>query len=275
MTRAVAQPSHVRRWLHDQLEAYIPGRRGLSAINWVLVALILLSIALFTADPEREVVVETITLTNWINMLLLGAFGLEFVARLWVAGVNARYRGVRGMLRYLRDRWFMVAVDFLAFAPELACILAGLPAPAWLRTLRVVRLFKMARYFVAFTLLANALKTSLQPLLAAVSIAVITWYLAAVALYFAEHEAQPEAFASIGDAMWWSVITLTTVGYGDIIPITTPGRIIAGFVAVLGLGTVALPSGIIAASFMHQLRQGEGKRIPTLTGSDHDAMNDG
>ena len=141
--------------------------------------------------------------------------------------------------------------------------------------LRVVRLFKMARYFVAFPLLANALKTSLQPLLAAVTIAVITWYLAAVALYFAEHEAQPEAFATIGDAMWWSVITLTTVGYGDITPITTPGRIIAGFVAVLGLGTVALPSGIIAASFMHQLRQGDSKRIPTPTGSDHDAMNDG
>jgi len=259
-----------QRVLYKQLE----GRgRGLSATNWVLVVLILLSIALFTADPERPIVVDDHGTIGWINMIVLWAFAVEFVARAWVAGADPRYVGCAGRLRWLRDDWFMIIVDLLAFMPELIFVLSGLPPPAWLRTLRVVRLFKMARYFSAFALVLAALRTSAQPLLAAVTAAVITWYLAAVALFLAEHDAQPEVFATIGDAMWWSVITLTTVGYGDIIPITTPGRIIAGFVAVLGLGTVALPSGIIAGSFMHQLRRREGLKDPE--GEAEKGMSDG
>lgn len=258
--------------LYHQLEGHEPGRYGLSPVNWILVLLILLSIALYTADPERPITRDATGTIGWINIIVLWAFAAEFVARIWVAGNDPRYTGILGRLRWLRANWFMALVDLLAFAPELIFVLSGLPPPAWLRTLRVVRLFKMARYFTAFSLILAALRTSLQPLLAAITAAVITWYLAAVALFLAEHEAQPEKFATIGDAMWWSVITLTTVGYGDMIPITTPGRIIAGFVAVLGLGTVALPSGIIAGSFMHQLRRREGK--DPAAGTDGDTMTD-
>ena len=264
--------ARVQNALYHQLEGRGRGRYGLSVTNWGLVVLILMSIALYTADPERPILADATGTTGWINMVVLWAFAAEFVARLWVAGNDPRYTGVMGRLRWLRASWFMVLIDFLAFGPELAFVLAGLPPPAWLRTLRVVRLFKMARYFTAFSLILAALRTSLQPLLAAITAAVITWYLAAVALFLAEHDAQPEVFATIGDSMWWSVITLTTVGYGDMIPITTPGRIIAGFVAVLGLGTVALPSGIIAGSFMHQLRRREGK--DAKAGTDGDTMSD-
>lgn len=253
---------HLARWqrvLHRELDGPARGHMGLSAVNWLLVSLIMLSIALYTINPERELEIETPTVTWWINRIVIGAFAVEFVARLWAAGAMAPYAGLRGRLAYLRANWFMMLVDLLAFLPELVFVAAGLPPPAWLRTLRVVRLFKLARYFQAFTLIVDALRTSVQPLLAALFAAALIWYLAGVAFFLAEHQAQPEKIANIGDAMWLSVMTLASVGYGDVYPVTVAGRIIAGLVAVLGLGTVALPSGIIAGSFMHRLREREGK----------------
>jgi len=248
-----------QRALHRELDEPARGRWGLSAVNWLLVSLIMLSIALYTINPERELEIETPTITWWINRIVIGAFAVEFLARLWAAGSQQQFSGLRGRAVYVRTHWFMVLVDLLAFLPEMAFVAAGLPPPSWLRTLRVVRLFKLARYFQAFSLIVDALKTSVQPLLAALFAAALVWYLAGVAFFLAEHAAQPEKMANIGDAMWLSVMTLASVGYGDVYPVTVAGRIIAGFVAVLGLGTVALPSGIIAGAFMHRLREREQK----------------
>lgn len=247
-------PGRFQHWLYEQLETHIPGQRSLSLVNWLLVVLIMLSIALFTLDPERDVTIGTLTVNRWIHTTILTLFALEFAGRLWVASVRPRYRGLGGRLRWLRDNWFMAIVDVLAFLPELIFLVFGLPSQSWLRTLRVVRLFKMARYFSALSLVVDLIRTAGQPLLAALSAASIAWYLAAVAMFFAEHEAQPKEFGTIGDAMWWSLITLTTVGYGDVVPETTLGRIVAGIVAVIGIGTVALPRSILAGAFMHQLR---------------------
>lgn len=250
---------HAQRWLYRQLEE--PGRsRGLSPLNWLLVALILLSIALYTMNPEHDLDVGRTDVSWWVNRIVVFVFAVEFVARLWAAGADPRYRGPAGRLAWLRAAWFMVIVDLVAFAPELLFVLLGLPPPAWLRSLRVFRLFKLARYFQAFALIVDALRMSLQPLLAAIFAAALVWYLAGVALFLAERDAQPEVFTNIGDAMWLAIVTLATVGYGDIVPVTTAGRIIAGIVAVLGLGTVALPSGIIAGAFMQQIREREKRR---------------
>jgi voltage-gated potassium channel len=262
-----------QRALHRELDEPGRGRLGLSGINWFLVSLIMLSIALYTINPEHELEIETPTVTWWINRIVIGAFAVEFVARFWAAGSMPQYAGLRGRFAYVRANWFMITVDLLAFLPELVYVAAGLPPPAWLRTLRVVRLFKLARYFQAFTLIVDALKTSVQPLLAALFAAALIWYLAGVAFFLAEHDAQPEKMATIGDAMWLSVMTLASVGYGDVYPVTTAGRIIAGLVAVLGLGTVALPSGIIAGAFMHRLREREKK--PTGIATETERHGDG
>jgi voltage-gated potassium channel len=141
----------------------------------------------------------------------------------------------------------------------------GLSPPSLLRALRVARLLKMTRYFPAFKLVLDALRSCVNELLAALAVAVMLWYFASVLLYLAESEAQPDGFGSITRAMWWSVVTLTTVGYGDVYPVTALGKIFAGFIAVLGIGAVAMPSGILAGTFMEKLR--DRNRVPNNNGA--------
>ncbi|MEZ5788934.1 MAG: ion transporter [Xanthobacteraceae bacterium] len=149
----------------------------------------------------------------------------------------------------------MVLVDFLAFAPELIFIMIGANPPTWMRSLRVFRLAKMVRYIPAVELVTRALRACIQELLVALSLSVVLWYLASVVLYLTESGSQPDQFGSITRTMWWSVVTLTTVGYGDVYPITVFGKIAAGLIAVLGVGTVALPSGIMAGAFIEEFRE--------------------
>ena len=243
----------LRRFIYEQLEGERPARKGLSPTNWALLFLILVSLVLYTAETEREIDFDR-GVYRVLNSVVLIAFGTEFVLRLYAAGTEESFRGWRGLMRYIKANWILVTVDFMAFAPELLLFTVGVDAPEWLRALRVARLFKMARYFPAFKLVIDALRSCAQELLAALAVAVLLWYVASVALYLAERSAQPEQFGSITRAMWWSIVTLTTVGYGDSYPVTVAGKILAGFIAILGVGAVAMPSGILAGSFMDKLR---------------------
>lgn len=258
----------LRQRLHAQLATDLPGKRRLSLINWLLVGLILFSLATYTFETERRFAGADTAFLRWFNFAILLVFGAEFALRLWTAGIEKRFAGRPGLILYIKDRWFLLAVDFLAFAPELIFLIFGLGSPGWLRSLRVFRLFKMARYFSGFSLVAASLRACYRELLVAFGLSVILWYLASVALYFAEQEAQPDWFGSIPRAMWWSVITLTTVGYGDVYPVSIAGRIAAGIVAVIGLGTVALPSGILAAAFLDQYRERRKRKDAERDGED-------
>lgn len=247
-------------FLRHQLDTEGARTKGLSATNWALVFLILASLVLYTAGTEEEMHSGTTGIFGVLDTFILVIFGVEFVLRLLVSGPADHKPSWKDTVSYVRHHRLMVVVDFLAFAPELLFILMGWGSPGWLRSLRVFRLFKMARYFPAFTLVVNALKSCIQELLVAVSLSAILWYLASVALYLAEGAEQPDKFGSITRAMWWSVVTLTTVGYGDVYPVTVMGRIAAGVFALVGVGTVALPSGIIAAAFIQEFRERKAAR---------------
>lgn len=246
----------LRRKVYSQLETEAREQKGLSVTNWLLVFLILSSIVLYTAETEREIPFIEAGIYWWVNIVILTVFAVEFFLRLWSVGVDGRFNGWRGLWTYVRSHWVMVSVDFLAFAPELFIVLViGANPPSWLRSLRGLRLMKMARYHRAFALVWDALRSCYQELLVALSLSAMLWYIAALFLYLTEGTAQPEAFGSITRSMWWSVVTLTTVGYGDVVPETVFGQIAAGIVAVVGVGTVALPSGIIAGAFLDKLRE--------------------
>jgi voltage-gated potassium channel len=255
----------LRLSIYQQLEAERPKKQGLSPINWAILFLILFSLALYTAETERAIQFEEGGIFWFLNVLVLILFGAEFVLRLCSVGVDERFRGWSGLGNYIRSNWLLVTVDFLAFAPELFLLAIGLSPPSLLRALRVARLLKMTRYFPAFKLVLDALRSCVNELLAALAVAVMLWYFASVLLYLAESEAQPDGFGSITRAMWWSVVTLTTVGYGDVYPVTALGKIFAGFIAVLGIGAVAMPSGILAGTFMEKLR--DRNRVPTNNGA--------
>lgn len=251
----------IRRVVYDQLTTEPGGRRGLSVANKGLVLVILLSIALYTLETEVAFRTGQGGVFVSFNNVFLWIFAAEFVLRLWSAGAGARFGGWGGLWMYVKSNYFMLAVDFIAFGPELLWLLFVPSPPSFLRSLRVIRLLKIARYFPAFRLVLEALRSCYRELLVALSLSGALWYLSSVVLYACEGEAQPEKFGSIVRAMWWGVATLTTVGYGDVYPETAIGKVAAGLFAVVGIGTVALPSGILAGAFIEQYRA----RRPTRT----------
>ena len=235
-------------------------RSGLSLTNAFIVALVVLSF-LFLAletEPTLQAVPEWRLAFHVFNIAVIGIFAVEYIARVWCAGIDPQYRGLQGRLRYMMQ--FYSIADLIAFLPELVLMALGSGQTLlMLRVLRLARLIKIARFIPAFEALGAAVRRASSLLLTSLALAITLVYVAAVLLYYVEGVggAQQEAFASIPRAIWWSVATLTTVGYGDVYPITPLGRFCAGLIALAGIGVVALPAGVFASAFSDELRERE------------------
>lgn len=160
-------------------------------------------------------------------------------------------------IAYAKDRRayifsFWGIVDFLAVVPSLLIPGADLKALRAIRLLRLIRLLKLARTSAAMRRLGRAVGKVKPEFAIFVVLALIIFYVAAVGIYTFEHEAQPDAFPSIPASMWWAAATLTTVGYGDVYPITAGGRIFTILVLLVGLGLVAVPTGLLAAALQDE-----------------------
>ncbi|MEQ1489080.1 MAG: ion transporter [Terricaulis sp.] len=245
--------STVKAYVHDWLE---PDDGAINFFSGLIIFLVLLSLgslALETEllEPDTQVDMSILPLVQSINVAIVWIFAIEFALRFWSEGENAAHKGV--LIQPV------TIADVLAFAPELVAMLffpnySGALFPA-LRALRLFRLFKLARYIPAFAIVGAAVKRAWAPLMAALCVAGAQLYIAAMMLYLIEGNSKPEAFGSIARAMWWAVVTLTTVGYGDVYPETAWGRVAAGLVALAGVGIVALPTGILASSFAEEFRE--------------------
>jgi voltage-gated potassium channel len=182
-------------------------------------------------------------------------FTVEYVLRLWscVESADARFRApVRGRLRYAVTP--MMLVDLVAILPFYLSAWVGIDL-LFLRVFRLFRIFKLTRYSPAMGLLTTVLRREARTFGAAMFILGIILVFAASGIYLVEHESQPEAFGSIPAAMWWAVATLTTVGYGDVTPVTPLGKLFGASVTIVGVGMVALPAGILASAFSDELRK--------------------
>ena len=254
-----------RAYIHDWLEPDNIG--GFNAVTFSVVTLVLMSLAALAIETEavRPDTPLSATTLNWvlkINALIVIVFAIEFALRFWSEGENPRHRGLMGRVRFMLSP--MGITDFMAFAPELF-VMVFLPhvVGPWLaalRALRLFRLFKLARYVPAFAIVGNAVRRAGAPLVAAGCVAAAQVYVAALLLYFIEGDTKPAAFGSVTRALWWAVVTLTTVGYGDVYPDTVLGRFAAALVALAGIGIVAMPTGILASSFAEEFREHSEKR---------------
>lgn len=249
-----------KAYVHDWLEPDQPG--GINFFSATIILLVIVS--LFSLALETEAARVDTTLEPWvrgivaqINLIVVWVFAAEFALRFWSEGENPAHKGVVGRLRFLARP--ITIADVLAFLPELIVILFyPQAAGGWLaalRALRLFRLFKLARYVPAFAIVGSAVKRAWAPLLAALCVAAAQLYIAAMMLYFIEGEAKPQAFGSIIRSLWWAIVTLTTVGYGDVYPETAWGRVAAGIVALAGIGIVAMPTGILASAFAEEFRE--------------------
>jgi len=190
----------------------------------------------------------------WFEIFSVAVFTVEYLLRIWscVEHPNNQYsRAVIGRLRFAVTP--MAVVDLLAILPFYLGMLLSIDL-RFLRALRLVRIFKLTRYSTSMALLLKVLRDEAQSFGAAFFILIIIMIFASSGIYLFEHKTQPEAFRNIPQAVWWSVATLTTVGYGDVIPITAGGKIFGIVIMIIGIGMVALPAGILASAFSEQMR---------------------
>lgn len=238
----------VKRKLHLQLEPGARAKRGLSATNWLLVIAIIVATVVAIAQTEPLIASGRERLFDIVNLLFGLLFLAEYVARLWVCTEDDRYRGVMGRLRYAVTPGSLL--DLGVVVVSLAPMIVGSLFPLrLLRLFAIVRFAKLGRFSTAMKHLAGAVIERRYELMLTVLIALTLIILGAAAMWVAEGDDQPEKFGSIPRAMWWAAITLTTIGYGDVYPITVAGKIIAIMVAVAGIGLIAMPAGILASAF--------------------------
>ena len=244
-----------RKKVYRQLEPTAWRRKGLSPVNHFLVYLIIIAVIEAVLDTEPVISTGRELLLNNIEFGLGLIFLVEYVARAWVAVENPRYQKYRfPRLRYLVSP--MAIIDLLAILPALFAFGgASSLVLRFFRVLRMLRLAKLGRTSKAFKLLRAAFVQKRHEFALILGMLMVTILIAGSMLYLAEGEAQPDKFGSIPRAMWWAIVTLTTVGYGDAFPITPLGKFLAGAIAIMGVMLIALPTGLFAASFTEAMEK--------------------
>ena len=205
--------------------------------DMVVQLLVVVSVVSFTVGTLPTLSAETqafLVTLEWVTVIL---FSAEYVLRLMVAKSPFKYAFS-----------FFGLVDIVAILPFYLSIGIDLRAIRVIRFLRIFRLMKLARYSRAIGRMGLALRLAREELFLFLAASILMIYLASVGIYYFERAAQPEAFASVPHAMWWAVVTLTTVGYGDLYPVTTGGKMFTFFILLVGLGLVAVPAGIVSSA---------------------------
>ncbi len=221
-----------------------------------LITLIILNIAavlLETVDSIYSIYKFHFLLFERVSTFV---FLIEYLLRVWVSveKINNGKKTSKLITRIKYMCTWPAIIDLLAVLSGLIGMLFEIDLRI-LRALRMLRLLKFSRYFKVMNLLLGVLKEEKQSFFAAMFLLTIAMLIASTGIYIFEKDAQPDKFGSIPEAMWWAVATLTTVGYGDVTPITAMGKIFGALITIIGIGTVALPSGILASGFSDQLKR--------------------
>lgn len=236
-----------------------PGLTG-KAVNYFIVLLIVLNVLSVIFETVDSFYSQYSTLFWAFEVFSVAIFSLEFLARLWVCNTGDRYQGpVKGRIRYLLSP--LAIVDFLAIVPFYLPMLIPLDLRFLraLRLFRLTRIFKLARYSESLNMLGRIVRYRKEDLIITVFIITIVLILSSTIMYYAEHDAQPEKFDNIPDSMYWGMITLATVGYGDVYPVTALGKIFSALIALSGVAMFALPAGIIGSGFMEERQKAREK----------------
>lgn len=238
----------IRNWVSQQLDVELREKKTLSLANKFLVGAILVAVFLSIIETESTIRIHIEWALNSVNMFFGILFTVEYLARFWVSGLNPKYQGMRGKFRFIFASWALI--DLIAILPF--WVLVGANDIFVIRLVRILRIFsiaKIGRYSEAQKRLAKAIVSRRFELFVTLKFAFFIMVISASFMYLAEHSAQPDTFGSIPRTLWWSVVTLTTVGYGDVYPITAMGKLFAAITAIATIGLVAMPAGILAAAF--------------------------
>ena len=237
------------------LDVARPGDRWSRVFDISILSLILLNVAAVILGTVESLYLRWARLFDAFEAFSVAIFTLEYIARIWSCVSDERYRGgIRARLRYARQPF--PVIDLVSFLPFYFPFLGiDLRFARVFRVVRILRLAKVGRYYSSLTLIRDTARARKEELVLSFAILLTLLLVSAAGIYYCEHEAQPESFASIPHSLWWSVVTLTTVGYGDTFPVTAAGRVFASLVAIVGIGMFALPTGILGAGFVEEIRK--------------------
>ncbi|MXY44500.1 MAG: ion transporter [Dehalococcoidia bacterium] len=254
----------MKQRLHGVLERSDGGFSWFDIFIIVLICLNVVALIVETVDEIHDISPLAFRLFDTISVAI---FTVEYVLRLWSCTAEEKYgHPVWGRLRFALTP--VLFIDLLAILPFYVALMApvGLLDLRILRFLRAVRLLariaRLSRYSSGLRTSVGVIHAKRAELITVIVFLSILLLMASSLMYFAETEAQPDKFANIPQSMWWSIITLTTVGYGDAVPVTVTGRFLAGVIAILGIGLFALPAGILGSGFMDEMNR--RRQGPTL-----------
>jgi voltage-gated potassium channel len=216
-----------------------------TAFSWIITGLIVFSVFCFSLETLPYLDPRLISFLNFSEIAVVSLFSIEYICRVIASEKK---------LRFIFS--FYGLIDLLAILPFYLAFAVDLRSLRLVRLLRLIRLLKLVRYNKAIKRFADALYLAKEELIVFTLASLIMLYLTSVGIYHFEHAAQPDVFKSIFDCLWWAVATLTTVGYGDIYPVTTGGKVFTFGILMIGLGLVAVPTGIVASS-LSAVRAGE------------------
>jgi voltage-gated potassium channel len=221
--------------------------------NWFLISLISLNIVAVIVTSIKDIHNKDYQIFYYIEVISIVIFTIEYLLRIWTAFCNTSPNSKKTSIGYIFS--FYGIVDLLAILPFYLSLFTFIGIDLRiLRGFRLLRVLKLGRYNDSLQKITKVFKREKDKLITTFFVMIILVLLASSMMYFFETEVQPEKFPSIPATLWWAVATLTTVGYGDIYPITVLGKILGGIISILGIGLVAMPSGIIAMGLIQEIR---------------------
>lgn len=248
----------MRRRVYEILTNPRPGDVLGRLVSFALLMLIAANVTASVIETDLELAQRAPRFFYWFELVSVAVFTVEYVLRLWSCTVDPRLEGaLRGRLRMATRP--MSLVDIVAIAPfYVELLLPGTLDLRFLRSLRLLRLFRflrVARIADAFGTVTRVLQGKRVELGVSLAIVVVAMLVSAGAIYIAERNEPGSLFTSIPRSMWWSIETITTIGYGDMIPTTPVGKLIGGIVGFVGICAVALPVGILSSGFVEEVNR--------------------
>ena len=238
------------------------GKTASRVVDLFLIALIVCNVIAVTLHTIHGLAVRHGEFFRLFELFSIVIFTIEYTIRILICTENPSYRHpLMGRVKYFFTPFALI--DLLAIAPfYLPMIIpVDLIFLRALRLMRLLRLLKLGRYSESIKIMGSVLKLKKEEITVAVAMSLVLLLIASAGMYFIEGSAQPHAFSSIPAAMWWGVMTMTTVGYGDVYPITPAGKVLAGVIALLGISLFILPAGIIAAGYATEIHRNKNEQI--------------
>jgi voltage-gated potassium channel len=231
-------------------------------INGFIILLIVLNITAVMLETVQSIHDKYKDFFDYFDLVSVIIFTVEYVLRVWSCNHDPKYKhSVKGRLKYMLS-WGAL-IDLIAFLPYYLHRIIGfdLRILRVLRLLRFFRLFRLTAYMTATKVVVNVFRNWFNELMLSLILTLFLIIIASCLVYFAEHLQPDTKFTSIPATIWWAVVSLTTVGYGDMIPVTVMGKIFASLILLAGVALLALPAGIITVGFLEEMRKSKKPKI--------------